>query len=301
MAAAPPVSHRPDFLCGPAASFTVNDSTDQTIGPYRGQLADAWHSPSLVSVLGNLSRLMFSEEARVLQDIRNRTVCLPMPGPGGVMTAVVVKSFARPSRMSSLRYQRQGSKARRSWQAACTLETHGAGTPRPIGFLERWEGDELVESYFVSEMVNATNLQDELRKKGSEALLTDETARIMAAAGTTVRKMHDAGMQHNDLGQVNLLLRQTGDGRNEVLLIDLNRAQQFPVLSPRRRAKDLSRLGLPAALRRHFERGYFQGGTIPAGLFILWFFYRAAFAVWRASRTLRHPLRARRRRLRQQA
>jgi hypothetical protein len=278
----------------------LNNSSDQTIGPYRGQLAEAWHSPSLVSALSSLSTLMFSGEARVLQDIRNRTVCLPVPGPGGAMVEVVVKSFARPSRMSSLRYQRQGGKARRSWQAARTLETHGAGTPRPVGFLERWEGDELVESYFLSEMVNATNLQDELGKTGTDALLADELAGIMADAGTTVRKMHDAGMQHNDLGQVNILLRRAADQGNEVLLIDLNRAQQYPVLSSLRRAKDLSRLGLPAALRRHFERGYFHGEAGPAGLRILWFFYRAAFAVWRASRTLRHPLRTRRRRLRQQ-
>jgi len=277
-------------------------SPDQSIGPYGGQLAEAWFSPALVAALSDLPRLMVSEEARVLQDLRNRSVCVPLPGPGDVRISVVVKSFGRPSRKTSLRYRQEGSKARRSWQVARILEAQGAGTPRPVGFLERWEGLELVESYFLTEWAgDASSMRDELRAAGNETIPSERTTALVTAVAKAVRKMHDAGLQHNDLGQVNILLRKTEANGTEALFIDLNRARHFKVLSLRRRAKDLSRLHLSFQLRQCFEKSYFHDRAIPARFRFFGFLYRLSFAVWRASRNLRHPLRARRRRLREQA
>jgi hypothetical protein len=74
----------------------VNEASDSVIGPYTGQLADACVSPEFVAALADLPQRLNMPENRVLHELRNRTVCVPLPGPNGEVITVVIKSFARP-------------------------------------------------------------------------------------------------------------------------------------------------------------------------------------------------------------
>jgi ribosomal 50S subunit-associated protein YjgA (DUF615 family) len=61
------------------------------------------------------------------------------------------------------------------------------------------------------------------------------------AAGSAVRRLHDAGGRHRDLQIANLLVRETG-AETEVVVVDLDRARMVPDLSASRRMTELMRL-----------------------------------------------------------
>ena len=118
-------------------------------GPYEGELAARYRHPDTLACLAEMPRLLASPAAREVASGRNRHVVVELPVAGGV-ERVIVKAFGRQAWLRDLRDRRRGSKARRTWLAASHLVRHGVGTPRPVGYLERWEGSRLRESYFVA-------------------------------------------------------------------------------------------------------------------------------------------------------
>jgi hypothetical protein len=65
--------------------------------------------------------------------------------------------------------------------------------------------------------------------------------RAARAAGRAVRRFHDAGGSHRDLHVKNLLLRESAEGV-ECIVIDLDRARLLAELPPGRRMRELMRL-----------------------------------------------------------
>jgi hypothetical protein len=275
----------------------VNEASDSVFGPYTGQLAESCGHPEFVAALADLPRRLHAPENRVLHDLRNRTVCVPLPGPNGEIITVVIKSFARPSRMRSWVHRRQGSKARRSWQIARHLEARQVGTPRPLGFLERWDGAQLLESHYLTEFqTTAVDGRAELIRLFSGRPDYEAGKRLLEFIAREVRALHAAGVQHNDLGHQNILVHPTPGGWENAQFIDLNRARIRASLSARQRAWEIGRLWLPHSLRPMFFSTYFEGTKVSSG-FQGWFrIYRLIFLARAFSRDLRHPLRARQRR-----
>jgi 3-deoxy-D-manno-octulosonic acid kinase len=78
---------------------------------------------------------------------------------------------------------------------------------------------------------------------------------VTHAIGKAVRRFHDAGGSHPDLHLKNLLIREAAHGASppEVLIIDLDCAQQRQQISPGRRMDELMRL-----YRSVIKRGYNQ-------------------------------------------
>ncbi|MBW2293541.1 MAG: hypothetical protein JRG89_04540 [Deltaproteobacteria bacterium] len=65
--------------------------------------------------------------------------------------------------------------------------------------------------------------------------------RAARAAGSAVRRLHDLGCRHADLHIKNLLIRESRD-TSEVIIVDLDRARLDAELTPRRRMLELMRL-----------------------------------------------------------
>lgn len=267
----------------------------QVIGPYRGLIHGALPDPALVAALGSMSDRLQEPPPVVIQAGRHLTVRLALPRAGAPLD-VAVKRFGRQTAWKDRWDWRHGTKASRTFAAACRLEALAIGTPAPVAVLERWSGRRLLESYYISRFVDGTiSFKDELIRLFCEE---PECASFMALLETVVRairRLHDAGFQHRDLGNQNILLgplpAAPAAAPRAVCFIDLNRARcGGRPLSPRGRARDLSRLYLPSDFRRVFFEMYWE--TTPPPLFLRHERRcRALFAWHTLTRRLRHPLR----------
>jgi len=121
---------------------------------------------------------------------------------------------------------------------------------------------------------------------------------LIGCVAEAIRGMHEAGLQHNDLGNQNILLRRVGKGEwEDVQFIDLNRARRWDGLTLRQRARDLSRIALPSDLLRVFIEMYCGDEPPPRRLLQWERIYRRLYAVHSATRPYRHPVRERRHRV----
>ena len=271
------------------------------IGPYVGELAPGYGAADLLEQLAELPALLASSGARLVAGGRNRHVCIDLP-VNGKRHSVIVKAFGTQPWLKDLRDRSRGSKAHRTWVAARHLSRRGVGTPPAIGYLERWEGSRLRESYFLAVYQHGVeSFRDALLRLYHGT--PPESAHFIAllecvAAGT--RAMHDAGFVHNDLGNQNLLLHPDGPGRwRDLKVIDLNRGRIRGRLSLRERGRDLSRINLPSRLLELFVQMYWGDEPPPAALVRWQRLYRRLYGLRRRSRRWRHPVREAR--LRQRA
>lgn len=267
---------------------------DMTLGPFIGQVREDLRTPAVLDVLGRLDGRIAESGVERISCGRNRIVRITLPtGPQGPALPVAVKCFGRSCLAGGVPARLRTSKARRTWRAAVALRQCGVGTPAPVAFLERWSGLRLVESYFVSEYAaGLSSFKRELVRLFREQPDCDRFMQLMQTVAGAVRSMHDAGFQHNDLGNQNIGLRDEGCAPwSDVVFFDLNRGRVRKALTPRQRARDLSRIYLPSDLLRVFKEMYW--GTVPPGAFVRWErVYRLLYAVHSATRPLRHPVRA---------
>lgn len=265
------------------------------IGPYVGCRQRAHDAPEVAGWLGSVAENMRGPAATVLSQGRNRVVQMDMPVPGG-RTSVVVKSFGRQWLWRDIAARRRGTKAMRTFDAAVALARAGIGTPEPIACLERWEGRRLTASYFVSmALAGVKGFGDELNDLFRNDPECWKIMSLLETVARAVRRMHDSGFRHNDLGNQNILLRRTGDGQwGDVAFIDLNRARFGREQTLVDRARDLSRIWLPSDLRRVFLEMYWAPELVPAAFRDAEARFRARYAWHDRTRALRHPFRERR-------
>ncbi len=265
----------------------------QTIGPYQGRTNPAFATPELLADLAQLPVWLASPDARMLQTGRHQTRRLRL-GAAATAPDVAVKSFGAQSPLKDHcdRLWR-GSKAARTFDAAQGLTARGIGTPTPLACLEHWQNGRYVESHFVSLYVpGLVSFRDELIRLFAEEPECAYFMELLEHVAQAVRQLHDAGFQHRDLGNQNILLGPGAQRQAQrVYFIDLNRGRLGAPLSPRSRARDLSRIWLPSDFRRVFFEMYWQ--AVPPRAFRRWErFDRGLFALHCATRHLRHPRRA---------
>ncbi|MCX6998296.1 MAG: hypothetical protein NTV49_14735 [Kiritimatiellaeota bacterium] len=263
-------------------------------GPYQAWISPNFDEPLLREPLQHLAGRLEGPEAVVLSGGRHRIVRLEWPSARGPL-AVAVKAFGRQTLLKDGRARRRGTKAQRSFLAACRLRERGVGTPAPVACLERWQGGRLLESYYLSlYQPDLVSLRDELIRLYRHDPLCEKFMSLLQGVADAVRHLHAAGVRHNDLGNQNIFLRRRGDAAwDDVQFLDLNRARLKTALSTADRARDISRLTLPSDLRRVFMEMYFNAR--PSTCFQRWEkFYRGLFALHTLTRRYRHPFRERR-------
>ncbi len=271
-------------------------------GPWRGAIAPDFRNPAFLARLETIREWTVGPDAAVLSAGRNRIVkaaVSDMPDPDRPIE-LAIKRFGRQSGLKDRIDRYRGSKARRSWLAARALQERGIGTPIPVGYLERWNGARLDESYVVTlYQPGLISFKDALIRLFNEEPICEKFIVLMQAVADAVRPMHEAGFMHRDLGNQNILLRRTDTPTAaDILFVDLNRARwQDKPLSLDQRARDVSRIWLPSDLLRVFL-DMIMGDRPDAALLKRERFHRKAYALIADTRHLRHPLRTRRNRRR---
>lgn len=267
-----------------------------TGGGARMRVAPAVDTPRLRAWLARVGEHLATPVARTLAEGRNRTVRLSAPGLRGD-GGVVVKAFGRASWWRRFNRRWRGTKAGRTWRAATHLQAGGVGTPSPVAVLEFDAGNAAPSGYYVSRYVaGAMSFRDALGGLFRENPECAHFMELLQAVAEAVRRMHDAGFLHNDLGNQNILLRHTADaGWHDVAFIDLNRGWVCDELSMQQRGRDISRIDLPSDLLRVFREMYWAP-TCPPADFLVWETrFRKRYARHCVTRPLRHPVRTWRR------
>lgn len=260
------------------------------LGGYRALLAPV--GERLRKELEDIDALL--RHGEVLQAGRHVTRHVRVPAPDGAGEVdLVVKSFGRQPLAKDVFDRMFGTKAARTFAAAAFLESHGIGTIPPVACLEKWHGPRLASSHFVSLHLGPAicftdRLSEVWRKSGDGSAFEP----LLALVASAIRRLHDAGCAHGDLGNQNIeLLRGDGpDVFTGVAFLDLNRARFGRQMSVRDRAEDLARIHLPLGLYEDFFRMYW-GGEPPKGFMRAYRRLRFLFSLHGLTRPFRHPLR----------
>lgn len=160
---------------------------------------------------------------------------------GGLLAPLTRDRFLRPSR------------APRELRQSAALRAAGIPTTAVLGFartrLPLWRCTVDV----VTRYEPATRDLGEVLAGGADGTPAFGTDEALAAAARLLRRLTEAGVVHPDLNVKNVLLRRTGDGGCEALVIDVDVVRWTPHRRPRRvLAANLGRLA--RSMRRQRER-----------------------------------------------
>ncbi|RYZ97655.1 MAG: hypothetical protein EOO68_14965, partial [Moraxellaceae bacterium] len=263
-----------------------------SMGPYQGNIAPEFDNDILRAQLVEIVNLLNKPEAIKLSKGVDYVVKVPITSATGELM-VALKVFKRQSWLKDRFDRNNKSKAERSFNAARYLQEHNIGTPAPIAWLDRWENNRLLESYFLTIFQPATCLRDALTDIYYGARDSAPLMELIYLVAPAVRAMHDAKFMHGDMGNQNILLPKNTDGSwAQPQFIDLNRATIMNrPLTQKERAFDLSRPILSGNYLKFFKHIYSENNDVPRELDKYENIFRKRFERHRQSRKLRHPIR----------
>ncbi|MEN8679095.1 MAG: lipopolysaccharide kinase InaA family protein [Akkermansiaceae bacterium] len=258
-------------------------------GEVRGDLLEALSAARLE---GLREEVQTAREG-VLARGRHQIVVLPFE-LGVEVVEVAVKAFGSQSGWKDRLDLKRGSKAARSFRAARFLTEHEVDTPAPLAFFEFWDGRRLVESYYFSVYcADLVSFKAEIRRIFEEGEPCDVLVGLLEKVGQAMKRMHDSGFYHRDLGSQNIELERGADGDWEkVNFIDLNRGRIRDGLSMKERALDFARLTLPSGFLGILVLIYWQAKAPPEFTKEM-LKARKRFEWWVKSRRWRHPIKSR--------
>lgn len=155
---------------------------------------------------------------------------------------LVVKRFTRLSSVNRLVYGfLRASKSMRAYKYAIRLRQLGFDSPEPVAALDWYQRGVLRHSFFVSLYSDYESL--EVIDNYPEQDLTP----LLDAVTDFFLRLHDAGVEHNDLNMRNVLYRECEQGQFAFQLIDINRMRFRSCMSRRQRLANLRLLSCKQA------------------------------------------------------
>ncbi len=267
----------------------MNDLTNPC---YRGDTAPAFNQPLIIHQLSDIPALIESCKPERLSHGADYVIKVPLKIATGEII-VTIKIFKPQNFLKDQYDKRNGSKAERSYRAACFLQQHNIGTPTPIAWREHWENNRLLESYYVCMFEPGISFRDALSdiyyNQRNNAPLID----LLHLVAPAIRAMHDAGFMHGDMGNQNILLPRSTTGEwLQPQFIDLNRSKYSKApLTDTQRTFDLARIALPGAYLKIFKWIYNQHQDLSTEFDQLEQKARKRFWSHRRSSKWRHPIR----------
>jgi tRNA A-37 threonylcarbamoyl transferase component Bud32 len=206
---------------------------------------------------------------------------------------IIIKKF----NSSSLKYKfdyyfRGGGAASRSMAFSCHLLKYGVSVPEPIVYISKSIDKENCESYFVTKYSHYKTFAEHL----SDILWIDkDNSKIINSLkilAVNIKKMHDCGFIHGDLGNQNIFLGlNRASSFFDFMVFDLQRGKIVKGLSIKQRALDLSRLKIPSEYFSIFLFMYYDGEKPPKRLLKKIYYLQRRYILFRKSEVLRHPIR----------
>ena len=268
------------------------------LSTFEGEVLATYARPEFTAWLHNLpNQLASTTEDQLIFKMRNRVYRLPCPLGTGELC---IKAFKKPDRLRSAIYKRRGSKAKRAHQYAHHLYEQSQTVAEPIGYIEEWQGSQLVQSYLISRYLDeSSDFYSEMAYIINERPYAGDFIKLIRTVAYAVRAMHDSGFIHGDLGPQNILMQRFEASEwSNVSFIDLNRGyilDRKPTL--KERAKDLDRMKIPSHFRHIFYQIYFGDCAPPETFLNLAQRYYSRFQWHQDSRNLRHPIRTLKRKI----
>jgi tRNA A-37 threonylcarbamoyl transferase component Bud32 len=174
-----------------------------------------------------------------------------------------VKEY-RPHRLTDyLQTLVRGSKARAEWRAAARLRAAGLATFEPMAMGERRRHGLVERSILVTRAIAASTPLADLLVPGR--LAPARRRGLLGAAARFLRALHDAGIEHPDLHEDNLLVTDPDSAAPRLHIIDLHRLRVGRRLTRRARVRNLGLVGrafrfrMSCADRLRCYRAYVDG------------------------------------------
>jgi hypothetical protein len=261
-----------------------------TVSNYHSLINEAFYSDQFLLLLTNIKQLIASSQR--ISHGKDYVVKTSLQ-INNISHEVAIKVFSKQNLLKDIYDKKNKSKAERSYIAAEKLINHNINTPTPIAALEYWKGNRLTESYYICLFEPAICFRDALFEVYHQHKDSEKLMELMLLVAPAIKKMHDAGFMHGDLGNQNILLPKNTDGSwAEPSFIDLNRYQNSPQgVTNKARAFDLARPILPGNYLHFFLQIYAGHQELPPALAKLHQQQRAIFTRHRNSRKYRHPIR----------
>ncbi len=233
---------------------------------FSGYVHPDYNTPDFTQAASDCAALLSDPSSRILEDSRNRIGVVRLSLKEGRVSEIVIKEF-RTQGVDKLKSFFQASKAQRAWRGSLALVEAGLGTPLPVAYLEKRPGSFLEQSYFLAEYVSDVA---EIRVLFQE-LTSDALEHLLEQLARYLSRCAEAGIDHRDLSDGNLLVRKSPDGQNQFFLLDTNRIRCKNRIGTLRGIKSLIRLGIPRNNQKTFLAHYVQRSGVKGWL---WLWYR---------------------------
>jgi len=248
---------------------TKDCSRSLNLPPFRGRVAASAATPAFLAAVSDCRKLLAGPDAEILLDGRNKVGAVTIRLDGERTSAVVIKEYYSHG-IDKLKSLFLPSKAAKAWRGAAALIKGGLETPLPLAWLEERNHGFVRRSFFLAERIFGGREIRHLLRELPQA----ELRALLAALAGTLRLCHEQGILHRDLSDGNILVRREegAAGRFHFYFLDTNRIRPGRTIGLPSCAKNLIRLGIPAADRRFFLEQYARaGGKAPSRFFIFWY------------------------------
>lgn len=213
----------------------------------------------LRSALADPQRLLDAPQSRFVKDHRRTAVAAARVGG----REVFVKRFKPYAWYRRLEWWLTGTPARRCWRRSAELERAGFRVAPALAFVETRAFGLPADGYFVTAAIDGALPAGRWWRERACRLPLAARSHALSALAAELRRLHDAGFYTRDANADNFLVRDDGEGRAEVFLLDLENVRRLGRVDARRRDKNLVQLHGPVRgeVRRldrlRFLRAYF--------------------------------------------
>lgn len=216
-------------------------------------IAEDWDNYEFRNYIESLDNQLEVDD--VIYDKRNLLAIINKNEDLNIKKDIIVKDFKLTRRYDIFRFRFLKSKAIRSLKIALALKKIGINTPKPVAVIEKRDRfNKILFSYFITEYIDYDyNLLDII--KDAKHPLRNRIKNILPEIARNIRRMHDAGIIHNDLHAGNILVKDI-ENNPKFYYIDLNRGRIKKNLKIRSRMKDLSRFKLKSDEQEVFIENY---------------------------------------------
>lgn len=153
---------------------------------------------------------------------------------------VMVKLFGWRNTISIIFSPVMRSRAKKSWDTARWLLNHGITTPKPIAVFTQRRYRVIKDNFYACQSVQSYQTAREILQDSS--VHPDMKIQMVRELAEIVKQMHEGHLIHNDLTLANFLVKDYS--KEDIYLVDLNRATHWKILPPPKRMADIARMDL---------------------------------------------------------